>query len=320
MSSIAELSQRSNIFATHLPEYTDSSGRIDPLPLTAEAHNRSIWLSYLISAAILCGCLYQFRFVDVGRIQALVPRTLIFWLTFVAYYLAAPASEWIIFRRLWVLPPTGLATLVRKLVCNEILLGYSGEVYFYAWARRHAHVTNAPFGAIKDVTILSALAGNLFTLMMVTVAAPLLLTLQLGANGGAFVLSGAFVLLSSFATLLLRRRLFSLPRHELWIVTGIHLARIATTTVLAAAMWHLLLPAVAVGWWLLLATFRQLLSRLPFLPNKDLVFAGLATFIVGHDGSIVAAMALMATLILAAHLLAGAGLGTLGLLRGSGAR
>lgn len=46
--------------------------------------------------------------------------------------------------------------------------------------------------------------------------------------------------------------------------------------------------------------------RLPFMPNKDVVFVGLAVFLVGSDQQIVAAMTLMATLILAAHLVVGA--------------
>jgi len=71
-------------------------------------------------------------------------------------------------------------------------------------------------------------------------------------------------------------------------------------------MWHLLLPSVALSWWLILSTARQLLSRLPFMPNKDVVFVGLAVFLVGSDQQIVAAMTLMATLILAAHLVVGA--------------
>ena len=32
-----------------------------------------------------------------------------------------------------------------------------------------------------------------------------------------------------------------------------------------------------------LGTVRQLVSRLPFLPNKDIVFAGIATFLIGSD-------------------------------------
>ena len=73
-------------------------------------------------------------------------------------------------------------------------------------------------------------------------------------------------------------------------------------------------------WWLLLGTLRQLVSRLPFLPNKDVVFAGIAAFLIGRDSEIVSAMALMASLILAAHLFVGILLGITGLLRESRAQ
>ena len=72
--------------------------------------------------------------------------------------------------------------------------------------------------------------------------------------------------------------------------------------------WHLALPGVALQWWLLLATLRMLLSRLPLLPNKDIVFAGLAVFLIGHDAEIGALMTLMASLILCTHLFMGLGL------------
>jgi hypothetical protein len=158
------------------------------------------------------------------------------------------------------------------------------------------------------------------TLAMVAISAPLFRSLHLGLDGKAFVLSTIFVTFVSLAALLLRKRLFTLPRRELWIITGIHFARILVTILLAAVMWHILLPAVALTWWLLLGTLRQLVSRLPFLPNKDVVFAGLAVFFVGNDASIASAMTLMAALILAATLLVGAVLGISELLRESHAR
>jgi hypothetical protein len=78
---------------------------------------------------------------------------------------------------------------------------------------------------------------------------------------------------------------------------------------LTAWMWHEVLPTVAMSWWLLLAVLRQLLSRLPLLPNKDLVFAGLAVFLIGRDVELAALMAMMASLLLAAHIFVGAVLG-----------
>lgn len=288
---------------------------LDPQPLIAQGRNWVRWAGPLLSALILIVALVQFRHVDPASLIALVPSSAGFWIALTFYYLAGPLSEWVIFRRLWTIPLDGFVALLRKLVSNEILLGYLGEVYFYAWARRHAKITTAPFGAIKDVTILSALVGNGVTLLMLALALPLLRGVDVGLNSWEVGGSLLFVLATSLAAMLLRRRLFTLPRRELWIVAAIHLARIVATTCLSALMWHMLLPDVALSWWLLLGTLRQLISRLPFLPNKDVVFAGMAAFLIGRDSEIVSAMALMASLILLAHLLLGMVLGAAELLR-----
>ncbi|RZM06342.1 MAG: hypothetical protein EOP67_75100, partial [Sphingomonas sp.] len=123
-------------------------------------------LTPLLSAAILIAALWQLRYLDVRGVIAMVPRSPLFWLLFAAGYLALPASEWVIYRRLWNLPPRGFLALLRKRISNEIIAGYSGELYFYAWARRHASLVGTPFGAIKDVSILSAVVANVCTLVL----------------------------------------------------------------------------------------------------------------------------------------------------------
>lgn len=293
------------------------SGSFDPAPLIRSGRNWTRWAGPLVSALILIVALTQFRDLNPRSLWTLMPDSILFWMIFGLHYLSGPLSEWVIFRRLWSIPAAGFAALLRKLVSNEILLGYLGEVYFYAWARRNSKITTAPFGAIKDVTILSALVGNVVTLLMVVIAFPLLGAVNAGLNRWEVGGSILFVLLTSMIVMVLRRRLFTLPRKELWIVAGIHSLRVVTQIVLAALMWHILLPAVAVSWWILLGTLRQLISRLPFLPNKDVVFAGIAAFLIGRDSEIVSAMALMASLTLAAHLLLGVTLGATELLRES---
>jgi hypothetical protein len=140
---------------------------IDPEPLIRSGRNWTRWAGPIVSLLILVVALDQFRGLDFAHLWTLMPTGIAFWAAFLLYYTAAPISEWVIFRRLWNIPLDGFGALLRKLVSNEILLGYMGEVYFYAWARRHAQITTAPFGALKDVTILSALAGNVVTLLMV---------------------------------------------------------------------------------------------------------------------------------------------------------
>lgn len=277
----------------------------DPRPLISSKKWWAQTAGPVASLLILMAVAYQLRTIELHSLVDLLPLSIPFWICFAAYYLTSPLSELAIYRRLWSLPFSGLGALLRKRVSNELLLGYLGELYFYAWARRNARMAAAPFGAIKDVTILSAIAGNVFCLLMVAAAWPLLASIKLAADTGALILSASVVLLPSIAAMAFRRRLFTLPRRELWIILAIHSARIVVMTLLAALMWHLLLPAVALGWWLLLAAIRQLLSRLPFLPNKDVAFAGVASLLVGREGQIAVAMTLMASLMLFTHLCVG---------------
>jgi hypothetical protein len=267
------------------------------------------WLGPLLSLGIVGAVLVKIGGVDFTHIAAMLPTSPLFWALFACAYMAQPASEWVIFRRLWGLPGGAILPLMRKQVGNEILLGYIGEVYFYGWARRNSDLVAAPFGAIKDVTILSAMLGNLTTIVAVVLGWPLLAELPAGLHVQALTGSIAVVIVTSLAVMLFRHKLFSLPRKELWFVSAMHLVRILGGTLLAAAMWHLLLPKVALSAWLMLATLRLLVSRLPLIPNKELVFAGLALFLIGRDAAVADAMALMASLYLATHLVVGLALG-----------
>jgi hypothetical protein len=258
----------------------------------------------ILSLIVVGAAIYQARDLDLATILGLVPTSLAFWGLFAISYLIGPATDWFIFHRLWGVGASAFGALIRKLIYNEMLVGYFGEVYFYGWARHNLQFVTTPFGAVKDVAVLSAVAGNVTTLVFLAVAFPFVRLLPLHEHTTAIGLSLAFVIGTSLAVMLLRGALFSLERSELRMVFAVHLFRILATTVLSAALWHLVLPDVALGWWLLLVTIRLLISRLPFVPNKDIVFAGIAVLALG-EVEISALMALMAGLILAAHVLAG---------------
>lgn len=283
------------------------TGAVSPqlVPLKVAERNWQRWLSIAISGALLVAIVLHLDRLGSARLRAAIPVAPGFWLAFAAYYLALPTSEWIIFRRLWKLPAAGFAALLRKLVSNEVLMGYSGELAFYSWARRRSGLTSAPFGAIKDVSVLSALAGNLVTLAMMAAAWPLLGALNMGLAPREIAFSMAVMIALSVLVALFNRRIFSLPARDLRFIFGIHILRLAATTTLAGLMWHFALPGVGISLWVLLAAMHLLVTRLPFVPNKDLVFAGVALFVIGHDRQVVELIALIATMILAAHVAIG---------------
>ena len=278
-------------------------------PPLLEAGNAALrWLGPLISLGIFGAVLYQLRHLDIDAVAAILPRSPLFWLAFAAYYLATPVFDFLIFRRLWGLPAAGFGALTRKFVGNEILMGYIGEVHFYSWARSRLKMVAAPFGAVKDVAILSAVMGNIVTLAVLAAAYPFLGALHIGVAPKTLVAAVAITLSSSLALLMLRGRVLTLGRRDLAFVAAAQLLRVMVTALLPALLWHLAMPQIAIGWWILLAAIRLLLSRLPLLPNKDLVFAGVAVLLIGRTVGIEDLMTMMASLILATHLIVGAGL------------
>lgn len=279
-----------------------SANAFDPLD-RATGWTWSRVLTMVLSLLVLAAAVWQARRLDVADITALVPSSPLFWAVFAISYLAGPASDWLIFRQLWGVGIRAIDALIRKLIYNELVLGYLGEVYLYTWAKRKLPAGARPFGAVKDVAILSAIAGNIMTLALIAAAYPYLALLPLASYGDDIAWSLAFVVSISFLPLILRRQIFSLTRSELWMVFGIHIGRIIATTLLSAVLWALVLPDVDIGWWLVLSAIRLLVSRLPFVPNKDVVFAGIAVLALGEDVQIAALMAMMAALILSTHLI-----------------
>jgi hypothetical protein len=273
--------------------------------LSLDSNNWQRTISGAISLALLATIIWKMRDFGFANALATLPANPFFWIAFAAYYLALPFSEWLIFKRLWSLPSGGFVALLRKLVSNEVLFGYSGEVQFYAWARGHAEILASPYGAIKDVSVLSAVAGNLITLTMLGLAWPMVGTIVPQFHGQAVFASASAIILMSMVIFIFRNRIFSLASSQLRAIFAVHIARLLVTTLLSGVMWHVALPQVPLIWLVLLATVQLLVTRLPFVPNKDMVFASLAIFLVGHDAEVGALITMIAAAILAVHLMLG---------------
>jgi hypothetical protein len=114
--------------------------------------------------------------------------------------------------------------------------------------------------------------------------------------------------------LLFSRRVFTLERTQLWWIFGIHILRLSAGVLLCALLWFIILPGPHFGFWLVLSMIRLLVGRLPFLPNKEALFAVIAVFLVGQDSAVSTLITLTATSILALHVIVAAMLGALALL------
>jgi hypothetical protein len=256
----------------------------------------------VITIAMIFGLGRELLGSGLAGLSRAVPHNPLFYVAFALLYMSSPAGDYIIFRRLWGIPLSGLVALLNKRIANDVVLGYSGEAYFYAWARQNAKMVAAPFGAVKDVSILSAIAGNMITLAMIAVALPLgasmLTPMQLHTVETSTVVTFAM----SLPFLIFSKRVFSLPRAKLWWIFAVHCTRVISGSVFIAFAWHFALPSVSIGMWLILAAARLLVSRLPLVPNKDLLFANIAIILIGQNAALSELMAMTAALVLLVHI------------------
>lgn len=266
-------------------------------------------LAGLLTLAMMVQLARQLLGSGLKGLHDATPDSWAYYAAFAVLYIAPPVADYVIFRRLWRIPLGGLAALTKKRIANEVVIGYSGEAYFYAWARQRSQMVAAPFGAVKDVMILSAMAGNAMTLLMTALALPMAYQVLPPQYARTLLIAIPVVIAMSLPFLLFSRRVFSLDRRTLWWIFFVHMMRLAVGCLAIALAWHFALPGVAIGTWLILSATRMMVGRLPFLPTKETVFSMVVTAVLGAANDLSAVIAFTAALTLIVHVVLAAGFG-----------
>jgi len=290
--------------AAKLPSAEDLAG-LEPIKSL-----KSRWpmvIAGLLTGAMIVGLARQLLGSGLAGLTHAVPTNPLYYVAFILLYFSPPVGDFVIFRRLWKVPFDGFVALVKKRIANDVVFGYSGDAYFYAWARQNAQLVAAPFGAVKDVTILSAMAGNAMTLLLTAIALPFAYKVLPPHYTHGLVIGIPVVIAMCLPFLLFSRRVFSLERGMLWWIFAVHCLRLLAGCLLIAIAWHCALPGVGIGAWLILSASRMLVGRLPFIPNKELVFATVAIGVLGENNQLSSVMAFTAALTLVFHVILAAG-------------
>ncbi|QMW22541.1 hypothetical protein [Sandaracinobacteroides saxicola] len=269
-----------------------------PLALDADDNRTPNWqrlLGFALSAGVIGFLFYSVGQLGWAAIVAVLPANPLFYLLLAAAYFTLPFSELLIFRRLWNIGWPAFGVFVKKRVLNDAVFGYSGEAWLFVWARNRARLRESALAGVKDVAIMSALAGNLATLLLVLAALPFAHSalFQAAISGDtmrAIALGTALVMAVSVALVLFRKRVLSLSPADNRFAFLVACLRLGAAGALVLVAWTMALPAVSVGVWLLLGAMRLIISRLPLVPNKDLLFTGLAVALAGAAQPQVAAL------------------------------
>ncbi|MDE2644514.1 MAG: hypothetical protein OXI05_01570 [Bacteroidota bacterium] len=254
---------------------------------------------------------WQLREYDFRSVFQALPRNPGFYVLLVVLYFLLPTIQFLAYRVVWDFRPgPAIRAFIKKRILNRDVLGYSGEVYIFAWARDHVAMSNRSLmECIRDMNIISAVASTLTAVLLLAFFAlegQVNVRDLIGETQAAVLIGGIGGTLLILLVLVFTRRkwLFSMPWKETRIVFGLHVARVLVRQVLEITMWHLAMPEVPLETWFTYAAASIVVYRLPFIPNQDLVVAGVAVGIAGaltvsepHIAALFVAVALVNRLI-----------------------
>ncbi|GIV61046.1 hypothetical protein GQ464_009490 [Rhodocaloribacter litoris] len=223
-----------------------------------------------------------YKLVHIGwaAIWASLPRQPLFYLLFLALYFLLPLAEVVMYKVTW--PFAGwrsIPAFVKKRIYNKEVMGYAGEVYFFTWARRHVALPEAELAkTIRDNNILSSAASTLVALGLLGVFLYLghlrLTDVLRNEDVGYWMGAGILMALLVPVGLRFRKYLFSMAAKTALVIFALQCGRLVLGQVLQIGQWAVVMPSVPLGTWFTFAAISIILTRIPFLPNQNLVFMG----------------------------------------------
>lgn len=244
-------------------------------------------VQYGLLACVVAYLVYRLSEVGWTEVLEELPASPLFYAIFALRYLALPLSEIPTYELVWRRPLwRRFSAFLRKRVYNFAVMGYSGEGFFTLWARRNLDLSDREIlVGVKDNNLISALVSNIAT-------AALVLVLFFGGRlqeeldalpGSALLFALAFASAFSLAVavILFRRRIINLPDGLMPRLVAINVVRIIFVLCLHALLYWSALPGPPLETWFIFIALQLVLSRVPFVPNLDIVFLTAAIHLAG---------------------------------------
>lgn len=239
--------------------------------------------------AIVAYLAYEFTEIGWDELYRSLPTHPLFYVFFALIYLSLPLTESLMYRLTWRYPVwKSLPMYLKKRVYNQQVVGYSGEVYFFMWARDRVDGSPREIAlTIKDNNIVSSIASAFVAASLLAgfvLTGQVMLDQWVGSVDVVYVAIGALILLALIgAGIKFRKYLFSLPSGVLWGFFAIHIGRLLLNNVLQVGQWYVILPDVSLSVWFTFLAALIVIQRIP-LPNRDLLFVGAGVELAGALG------------------------------------
>jgi hypothetical protein len=220
-----------------------------------------------------------------GQVWSSRPRGISFYIVVLLQFYIQPVADLFIYRYLFhvgrALP---LFVMMRKRYVNG-MLDYSGELYFFFWAHKNLALPKGRLmHAVKDTNVLSASAALVMfwlTVLAVVLAGGTGLPPSMTGGLPELLSLGSLPIVLGVALFVGGRKITTLSRSDILVTFGIHLARGAVKFLVEFLFWWVSGALPSATACLQFIALRMVVTRLPLIPNKDLLFVGVGIAAAG---------------------------------------
>jgi len=239
-------------------------------------------VSLLFTAAIIAYLIYKLALIGWDNVWRSLPQTPWFYVLMLAIYFTLPVFQVMIYRVAWKTHTSSwqlFLALLKKRALDKDFMGYSGEMYLYLWARKNVGKSDKEiFHVLKDNVILSSASSTLVALVLLVVffAFGRVKLPENWLNPTVTDVSVAIlcIILVIGLAAKFRKRIFHLKRKQVFSIFGLHISRLLVVQGLQVVQWMMVMPEVPMVNWMTLLAAQIIITRLPLLPSRDLIFMG----------------------------------------------
>lgn len=236
------------------------------------------WLKRGIISLIVIVIIYQLYDIGWNEVLKNLPTNPLFYLIFIGLYLTLPTVEVLIYRQIWKVKKWRMfKAFLTKRVYNDEVMGYSGEFFLFIWGRKNLNIREKDIlKNVRDNNILSAISSNTLTIILVGIlvyAGFLNVEELFGRVDLIYIIAGVFIFAILVALIVqFRKYLFSLELKKSITIFSLYFTRFIIHNGLMILLWSVAIPGTPLSTWLIFVAVMIVVSRIPFLPSRDLVF------------------------------------------------
>jgi len=235
---------------------------------------------YAILTGVVIWLGYKLYRVGWQEVLQHLPGNPVFYLLYPLHYLTNPIVQIIVYRRTWKFNVLrSIPVFLIKRIMNAEVLGYSGEVYFFAWIKNKIQIKSRKIvETVRDYNIISAGSTNIISILLLIgylIFGRLELSHLMGDLNLLYFGAGLVIVIIFFALAYrFRKYLFSTSLNMTLFVGGMHMLRMLSGLFIQIILWSVAIPEVPLHIWITYTALAVIVSRIP-ISNKQLIFVGL---------------------------------------------